>query len=246
MNESIFTDYTFPFLQAAGYTHPFFTLKMQTIVATWAVIACIALIIVLVRTTIMRKNSTIRYCALQCTHYFIDLCQQTLSFFSFNHFSFITALFIFIFLCNIIHLLPYLSEPTADLNTTLSLGVISFLYVNFYAIKVHGIVGYLKEFLQPIFVMFPIHIIGKISSIISISFRLFGNIMGGSVISHLYLNTVGGSMYFMAAHFMGLGLIITLFFGIFEGLIQAFVFSMLSLTYLAMGIQQESEGTDHV
>lgn|SRR3989338_9427386 len=242
---SLFPDYHFSFLSQMGLTSTFFAVKTGTIIATWAVIMCIACIIRITRYCLRYKDSKVRFVALTWTHYFMDLCTQTLHHFSYRHFSFIAALFIFIFMCNCINILPYLEEPTADLNSTLALGITSFLYVNFFAIKTHGIVGYLKEFLQPIFVMLPIHIIGKISSIISISFRLFGNIMGGSIISSLYLSLVGSAWYWMIPHFMGLGLIITLFFGIFEGLIQAFVFSMLSLTYLSMGIQQE-EGVDHV
>jgi len=87
--------------------------------------------------------------------------------------------------------------------------------------------------------MFPLHIMGKFSSLISISFRLFGNILGGMVISHIWFDFAANSVLLNIINFSGIGLTINLFFGIFEGIIQAFVFAMLSLTYLSLALAHE-------
>lgn len=88
--------------------------------------------------------------------------------------------------------------------------------------------------------MLPLNLIGKFATIISMSFRLFGNIFGGATIASIYFRLIYGSPAWEAiGSFSGINLIIMLFFGLFEGLIQAFVFAMLSLTYLATAIAHD-------
>ena len=155
-----------------------------------------------------------------------------------QHFSFTTALFVFILFCNLITtFIPWLHEPTADLNTTLALGITQFIYVQASAINAHGMLEYFRELATPWFLL-PLHITGKLAQIISISFRLFGNIFGGTIIVQILQMLKSGVWYLESATLLtGLNLVVALFFGIFEGLIQAFVFYMLTLTYLAIGIQ---------
>ncbi|MFT6765311.1 MAG: F-type H+-transporting ATPase subunit a [Alteromonas naphthalenivorans] len=227
-----------------GFTHSFYNITTDTIIATWVVLIVILLLIVIGRLVFKNKKSRVRYALITATEGFMDLCTQTLGTFNFHHFSFVFALFIFILICNTISLLPYLEEPTADLSTTLALGTLSFLYANYYAIKAQGIKEYIKEFFQPFFIMFPLNVVGKLASIISISFRLFGNMLGGSVIANIYTSSVSSHWVGILANFCGFNLLMAFFFTIFAGSIQAFVFAMLSLTYLSLGIQGEhSEGS---
>lgn len=180
-----------------GLHHQFFSIDVSTVINTWIIIALLLVITFPVRWLLANKTGYARYLILEFIGNFTDLCEQTLGEYStFDHFAFITALFIFIFVCNTIIVIPWMSEPTQNLNTTLALGIISFIYTQYYSIKIHGIKAYLKEFTTPIFIMFPLHVLGKISSIISISFRLFGNIFGGSIISHMYLKMIEGSVIF--------------------------------------------------
>lgn len=166
---------------------------------------------------------------------------QSLGRFMYGHFMFITALFIFILTCNIISIIPWLEhEPTSDINTTLSLGIISFFYTQINGIREHGFFGYLKEYIEPAFVMAPIHVIGKLASIVSISCRLFGNIFGGSIIMKLYFGSISQSVIMQIVGLaIGLNFLIIFFFGLFEGFLQAFVFTMLSLTYLSLAVAHE-------
>jgi F-type H+-transporting ATPase subunit a len=90
--------------------------------------------------------------------------------------------------------------------------------------------------------LFPLNVIGKLSSIVSISFRLFGNVFGGSIISKIYLSFISGSIIFETIGLLsGINFLIIIFFGLFEGFIQAFVFAMLTMTYLSVAIQSEKE-----
>ena len=94
----------------------------------------------------------------------------------------VCALFMFLLLSNWLGIIPHLEEPTKDLNTTLGLGIMGFLIAHYAGIKSKGFKAYIKEYFQPIFFMMPLNLIGEIAKIVSISFRLFGNIMGGSII----------------------------------------------------------------
>jgi F-type H+-transporting ATPase subunit a len=138
------------------------------------------------------------------------------------------ALFMFLLLSNWFGIIPHLEEPTKDLNTPLSLGIMGFFIAHYAGIKTKGIGAYLKEYCKPIFFMAPLNIIGELAKVVSISFRLFGNIMGGSIIilvvSYLtYSILLPPFLYF--------------FFGCFVGTIQAFVFTMLTVVYISVQVK---------
>lgn len=225
-----------------GIHSSLFALNEHTIISTWIVLVVLALLIFIARIAIMHKSSVGRYIVISYVRSFIDLCSQSFGFFSFGHTAFIIALFTFILLCNIISIIPWVEEPTVDLNTTLALGIISFTYIQAYAIKTHGLWGYLKEYFTPFFFMFPMHVIGKLSSIVSISFRLFGNIFGGATIVSIYSMVV--QSWWIAEVFTllsGINILIVGFFIIFEGFLQAFVFAMLTLTYLSIALAHDHD-----
>ncbi|MBI1318730.1 MAG: F0F1 ATP synthase subunit A [Candidatus Hydrogenedens sp.] len=164
-------------------------------------------------------------------------------------FFLIASLFLFLLLSNFMSFLPthYFEEPTADINCTMGLGLMGMAIATYCAIKAKGGIGYVEELLGPLWhqedatggaaiagklsalFFFPLNIIGEIAKVISISFRLFGNITGGGiiiiVISHLVWN------------FSVLSIGMDLFFIFFVGTVQAFVFTMLTLTYISVAIK---------
>ncbi len=230
-------------LKPFGFDHFFFNIDRPTVINTWIVIGLIAILGICIRSVIHRQRGILFHAIISFIKAFKDMTTQTLGFFSFKHFSFVTALFIYIVLCNSISLIPGVKEPTRNLNTTLSLGLIAFFYVQYYAIATHGPWAYIKEYFAPIFVMLPLNVVGKLASIISMSFRLYGNIFGGSTIAAIYFRIIYGSPFYEAiGAFTGVNLIILLFFGLFEGVIQAFVFAMLAVTYLSIAISHEEPG----
>lgn len=225
-----------------GLNNPFFSIDVDTVVNTWIVLLVLILLIIAARIALTRRSSVTRYMIIQYVRTFVDLCSQSFGFFSFEHTAFIIALFTYILLCNCIAILPYVEEPTKELNTTLALGLISFFYIQYHAIKAHGIGHYIKEFFTPFFFMFPLHVIGKLSTIVSISFRLFGNIFGGATIVHIYTGILKNSWFLeLIGLFSGMNLIMVGFFILFEGFLQAFVFTMLSMTYLAIALSHNEE-----
>jgi F-type H+-transporting ATPase subunit a len=219
--------------------HPLFIVNSEIVIHTWIIMALLAIMLACVK-LILNHTKIGRFIIISIVSFFIDLTKQAFGFFVYNHCVFAAALFIFIGLCNTAPLIPWLEEPTRDLNTTLALGIISFVYVQLVSIQTRGLGPYIKDFFQPFFVMLPLNIIGKLSAIVSISFRLFGNIFGGAIITKLYFSTISGSFILESLGLLtGLNFIIIAFFTLFEGLLQAFVFAMLTLTYLSVGCQKD-------
>ena len=138
------------------------------------------------------------------------------------------ALFMFLVISNWLGIIPHLEEPTKDLNTPLGLGIMGFVIAHFAGIKSKGIKNYLKEYCSPIFFMAPLNVIGELAKVISISFRLFGNIMGGSII----ILVVSYLTYSVL-----LPPLLNAFFGLFVGTIQAFVFTMLTIVYISLQVK---------
>lgn len=223
-----------------GLTHPFFNLTKETIVHTWIILGLMLLLLLLINWFLRKKGSIVYFLATSFVNYFSALCKQTLGYVEFKHLAFITTIFCFIFSANLFAVIPWIEEPTKDINTTLALGISAFLYIQYYAIKSNGIWAYIKEYFSPFFLMLPLNIVGKVASVVSLSFRLFGNIFGGFIIAGIYLRLIEGSILAETiGMFSGVALVITLFFGLFEGFLQAFVFSMLTLTYLSIALQGE-------
>jgi F-type H+-transporting ATPase subunit a len=230
-------------LNAFGIDYPFAELNVDTIYNTWLVLGILTVLLVGCRLCLRNKKLVLYYLITTAIGSFMDLVSQTMGSFIYRYFVLIFSLFTFILFCNWITLLPWTMEPTKDINTTLALGLISFFYKEIESIRTRGFKLYCKEFLEPFSIMFPINIIGHFSKIISISFRLFGNIFGGSVIMELYQHALETSwLAQMGGLFSGVNFVILLFFGVFEGLIQAFVFAMLTLTYLTLAVYDEHAG----
>jgi F-type H+-transporting ATPase subunit a len=140
----------------------------------------------------------------------------------------ICALFMFLVLGNWIGMVPHLEEPTKDLNTPLSLGLMGFFIAHWAGIRAKGFKAYLKQYFEPIFLMMPLNLIGELAKIVSISFRLFGNIMGGAII----ILVVSYLTYSLV-----LPPFLNAFFGLFVGAIQAFVFTMLTVVYISVQVR---------
>lgn len=151
-----------------------------------------------------------------------------------KYFPLISAIFIYIFLCNIVGLIPGFLPPTDNINTNLAISLTVFVYYNVMGIKAHGIVGYFKHFLGPIIWLGPlmllIELIGHLVRPVSLSLRLFGNITGDHLVLGIFSDLVP---LFVPVIFLALGLFISF--------IQAFVFSLLSTIYIGLATAHEEE-----
>jgi len=145
-------------------------------------------------------------------------------------FPLLATIFIYIFACNIMGLIPGFFPPTANLNTTLSCALVVVVFTHVIGVKYHGI-KYIKHFLGPVWWMvpliFPIEVIGHLARVLSLTFRLFGNMMGHELVLAILFALAG--LFFAPLPIMALG--------IFIALVQAFVFYLLSVMYFAGAIE---------
>ncbi len=125
--------------------------------------------------------------------------------------------------------------PTADLNTTLALALMTFFLIHFNGLRSKGLLGYLKGFIEPFPMLLPINILGELATPISLSFRLFGNIVGGMIIMSLIYTALGGALTIGGIGFLQLGIpaVLHVYFDLFSGLLQTFIFAMLSMIFIS-------------
>ena len=140
--------------------------------------------------------------------------------------------------------------PTADLNTVLGWALLVFAMITYFKIKANGFGGYLKSFTGPVVVFTPFNILGEIATPISMAFRHFGNIVSGSVISALvyaalaalsnvlfgWLPGLLGKIPFLQVGIPGF---LSIYFDLFSSCIQAFIFAMLTMLYIASAATPE-------
>ena len=144
---------------------------------------------------------------------------------------FIGTLFIFISVSNLLSIIPGYQPPTGSLSTTASLAICVFFAIPIYGIKKQGFVGYFKKYyLQPTPFMLPFNIIGRFSNTISLAVRLFGNVMSGTMIVGILLS-IAPLLFPIIMQAMG----------ILTGLIQAYIFAILAMVFIAAATQITNE-----
>lgn len=139
--------------------------------------------------------------------------------------NYIGTIFLYIFLCNISGLFG-LRPPTADYATTLTLAIITVSMVWYANIKTNKF-GVITNLFKPIPILFPSNLIGEFSSVVSLSLRLFGNILAGTVMIALFYNLLPTAVT------IGIPTFLHAYLDLFSGAIQAFVFSMLTMVFIS-------------
>lgn len=154
-----------------------------------------------------------------------------------HYFPLIASLFLFILVCNFLGLIPGFDSPTANLNTTLALALVSFTATHYIGVRRHGF-GYIKHFFGPLWAlapfMFIIEGISHLARVLSLSFRLFGNMIA----KHKLLIVLFFLFpYLLQVPILGLGVLVAF--------IQAGVFTLLTMLYLAGSIEEAHIGGKH-
>jgi F-type H+-transporting ATPase subunit a len=141
------------------------------------------------------------------------------------------TLFLFLLIANWLGLIPGFTSPTNDINTTLGLALMIVAIVHGYGIKTKGLLSHLKHFVEPNIFFLPINIIEEVSKPVTLSFRLFGNILAGEILIVILGILVP---YFVPTLWLA--------FSVFVGLIQALIFTMLSMSYLSNSLAEHHTG----
>lgn len=141
---------------------------------------------------------------------------------------FIGSLWVFLVIANLTGLIPGLHSPTGDLSATSALAIVVFLSAHWFGIRTQGIKNYLHHYLQPSPILLPFHLVSEITRTVALAIRLFGNMMSLEMAALLILLVAG----FLAP-------VPILLLHIIEALVQAYIFGMLALVYIAGGIQSQ-------
>lgn len=146
---------------------------------------------------------------------------------------FIGSLWIFLAIANLTGLVPGLDSPTRDISATAALAILVFLSTHWFGIRIQGLKGYLRHYLSPSPILLPFHLIGEVTRTIALAVRLFGNMMSLEMAALLILLVAG----FLAP-------VPILMLHIVEALVQAYIFGMLALIYVAGGIQSQQRNPE--
>lgn len=142
----------------------------------------------------------------------------------------IGTLFLFICVSNVLAVVPGYVAPTSSMTTTAALAACVFIAVPYYGISRNGVLHYVKEYFQPTFIFFPFHVMGEISRTLALTVRLFGNIMSHEKVIGILLAV---TPFLFPVVMQILGLLI--------GVIQAYIFAILSMVYIASALSAEEE-----
>lgn len=214
--------------------------NLPTLLTAWAVMLVIIVLCIVLTRRLSLVPGRAQAAAEMLVDSFDGVVRESLGEGSRKYLPYIGSIFIFLWAFNLVGVLPAVPEPTRDLNTPLGTAVIVVCVAHISGMRARGPLRYLFSFMEPAFVikgrkvpnffMLPLNIAGEFGKSISLPFRLYGNIFGGAmillVISHLIL-------------YIGLPPLLKLFFGLFIGTVQAFVFAMLALTYTAVAITED-------
>jgi F-type H+-transporting ATPase subunit a len=150
---------------------------------------------------------------------------------------YLTTMISYILLANLLSTFPLLSSPTRDLNTTLALSVVSFGSWHYYGIQKRGLGPYLHSFIEPMVFLLPLNILGLVSRVVSMALRLFGNVIAGEMI--------GAVMFMLVPLLIPLPLSAL---GMITGVLQALVFTVLTLVFVvdAIGSEEDEAAVAHV
>ena len=157
----------------------------------------------------------------------------------------ITTIFLYVLFCNWVSILPipHIASPTQDINVTFGLALMVYTMVHVYGARERGLKRHLKSYLEPYPFLLPMNLIGDFGRTLSHAFRLFGNILGGAILTTIVLELAGKAMRFpmlAPVAFLGgvsLGTLLNAWFGLFVGAIQALVFALLASAYIHIAVE---------
>jgi len=216
------------------FTENFAIYITETLLVTWIIIAVLSAFAIFVRIKSKKWEAMAKPTGLQNV---VELMVDTFENFFRNSASdkvaylapWFFTLFAFLVVSNTIGVTG-MRPPTADWGMTFPLALSSLLLFQFAGLR-HRPKNYIKGFFQPIFIFFPMNLIGELAKPVALSFRLFGNILGGVILISL--------LYGMAPLVLRLGFPVVLhaYFDIAAGILQAFIFTVLSVTFVGLAAE---------
>jgi F-type H+-transporting ATPase subunit a len=200
----------------------------DTVVTTWVIMALLALLGRLLSRRLHSSPGRVQTVAEGVIVTIESAVQQVLQQYSQAVTPFIMGLWVFLVLANLAGLIPGVHSPTRDLSLTAALAMLVFLSVHWFGIRIRGLRRYLHHYLTPSPILLPFHIISEITRTVALAMRLFGNMLSLDLVALLLLLVAG----FLVP-------VPILMLHIIEALVQAYIFGMLALIYIAGGVQSQ-------
>jgi F-type H+-transporting ATPase subunit a len=197
----------------------------NTVVTTWAIMALIWLLAWLVSRRLRIEPGPVQTAVEGIVSTIEKAVAEVAPLYARQIMPFIGSLWVFLVIANLSGLLPGVHAPTRDLSATAALAVLVFLSAHWFGIRIQGVKNYLRHYLMPSPILLPFHLISEITRTVALAVRLFGNIMSLEMAALLILLVAG----FLAP-------VPILMLHIVEALVQAYIFGMLALIYVAGGI----------
>jgi F-type H+-transporting ATPase subunit a len=202
----------------------------STVITTWAVMVVVLLLIWLATRHLDNEPGPLQ----TATEGIVSAIEAAIAAVAPQHtqtiLPFIASLWIFLVIANLAGLIPGVHSPTRDLSATAGLAFLVFISTHWFGIRTQGLKNYLRHYLTPSPILLPFHIISEITRTIALAVRLFGNIMSLEMAALLILLVAG----FLAP-------VPILMLHIVEALVQAYIFGMLALIYVAGSIQSQQD-----
>ncbi|RKZ67400.1 MAG: F0F1 ATP synthase subunit A [Gammaproteobacteria bacterium] len=211
----------------------------STVFTTWLVMAIIVCIVWLVTRSLQMRPGRLQ----SLVEAIVSIIEDSIRDVAPQHVQqimpFIGTLWVFLVFANLIGLIPGLHSPTRDLSATAAMAILVFLSVHWYGIRLQGLKNYLLHYLKPSPILLPFNLISEVTRTIALAVRLFGNMMSMEMIAMLMLLVAG----FLVP-------VPILMLHIIEALVQAYIFGMLALIYVASSLQsqqlrQQKQGENH-
>ncbi len=212
----------------------------ETVTVTWFIMAVIMILSILATRNLKRVPTGSQVVTEGIVTGVRKLTAQTMGEKNIGFAPYVGMLLFFLAFANLAGLIG-LRPPTADVNTTMALALMTFFMTHFFGFKSKGLGSYLKGFLEPIPLLLPLNILGELANPISLSFRLFGNIVGGLIIMNLLYGALGGLTQMLLKisipiFQLGIPAVLHIYFDLFAGLLQSFIFAMLTMVFVSMAM----------
>lgn len=212
----------------------------DTVITSWVIIALItAVCIWLTRDLKVKPETKRQLVAEKLVSMVYNLTDSTMGTKWKAFAPYIAALFAYSFVCSMSSLVG-VKAPTGDLSIVVAMALVTFVMIQFYGVKAKGVLGHCKKFIN------PLNLISEVATPVSMTFRHFGNIAAGGVITTLlyaalaYLSTVVlkiipiGFIQRIPVLQVGLPAILSIYFDVFTSFLQAYIFCMLTMVYVSM------------
>jgi F-type H+-transporting ATPase subunit a len=205
-------------------------LLSESVLTTWGIVALLALAALLVRHGLVDTPGLVQTAVEGVVTAMQNAVAAVLPEHAQDILPFVASLWMFLVVANLVGLVPGLHSPTADLSVTAALAVLVFLSVHWFGIRKLGLRGYLRHYIHPSPLLLPFHVMAELTRTLALAIRLFGNIMSLEMTA-LIVVLAAGFLVPVPIHMLH----------IVEALVQAYIFGILALIYIASGIQVQEE-----